>query len=103
MNVLSRYLMVTGGNVTGLTDELERDGLVTREDDPSDRRSFLLCLTDAGQQTFETIAAAHEAWLVELCAGVDTALSTHSTSSSASCACNWRTTSRERTSRGGIA
>lgn len=73
MNVLSRYLMVTGGNVTGLTDELEREGLVTREEDPSDRRSFLLCLTDAGQQTFDAVAAAHEAWLVELCAGVDTA------------------------------
>lgn len=73
MNVLSRYLMVTGGNVTGLTDELEREGLVTREEDPSDRRSFLLRLTDAGQQTFDAIAAAHEAWLVELCAGADTA------------------------------
>lgn len=74
MNVLSRYLMVTGGNVTGLTDELERDGLVTREEDPSDRRSFLLRLTDAGRQTFDAIAAAHEAWLVELCAGVDGAI-----------------------------
>lgn len=71
MNVLSRYLMVTGGNVTGLTDELERDGLVTREEDPSDRRSFLLRLTDAGRQTFDAIAAAHEAWLVELCTGAE--------------------------------
>lgn len=74
MNVLSRYLMVTGGNVTGLTDELERDGLVTREEDPSDRRSFLLRLTDTGRQTFDAIAAAHEAWLVELCAGIDGAI-----------------------------
>lgn len=74
MNVLSRYLMVTGGNVTGLTDELERDGLVTREEDPSDRRSFLVRLTDSGRQTFDAIAAAHEAWLVELCAGVDAAI-----------------------------
>ena len=71
MNALSRYLMVTGGNVTGLTDELERDGLVTREEDPSDRRSFLLRLTDAGRQTFDVIAAAHESWLVELSAGVE--------------------------------
>lgn len=70
MNVLSRYLMVTGGNVTGLTDELERDGLVTREEDPTDRRSIRLRLTAAGQQTFDEIAAAHESWLLELCAGV---------------------------------
>ena len=34
MRELSRYLMVTGGNVTGLTDELERDGLVARESEP---------------------------------------------------------------------
>ena len=73
MNVLSRYLMVTGGNVTGLTDDLEHDGLVTREEDPSDRRSILLRLTPAGRQAFDAIAAAHESWLVELCAGVDTA------------------------------
>ena len=38
MRTLSRYLMVTGGNVTGLTDELERDGLVAREASPDDRR-----------------------------------------------------------------
>ena len=37
MNALSRYLMVTGGNVTGLTDELEKDGFVAREADPDDR------------------------------------------------------------------
>jgi DNA-binding MarR family transcriptional regulator len=66
MNVLSRYLMVTGGNVTGLTDELAKDGLVVREDDPSDRRSFRITLTDLGRSTFERIAAAHEGWLVEL-------------------------------------
>ena len=35
MRELSRCLMVTGGNVTGLTDELERDGLVVREAAPA--------------------------------------------------------------------
>jgi DNA-binding MarR family transcriptional regulator len=30
MRDLSRYLMVTGGNVTGLTDDLEKDGTVVR-------------------------------------------------------------------------
>ena len=32
--------MVTGGNVTGLTDELEREELVQRESDPADRRAW---------------------------------------------------------------
>ncbi|HET6599521.1 MAG TPA: MarR family transcriptional regulator, partial [Burkholderiaceae bacterium] len=45
MRELSRYLMVTGGNVTGLTDDLERDGLVAREAAPADRRAWILRLT----------------------------------------------------------
>jgi DNA-binding MarR family transcriptional regulator len=71
MNALSRYLMVTGGNVTGLTDELEKDGFVTRDDDPDDRRSFIVRLTPQGRRAFEAIAAEHEDWLVELFEGID--------------------------------
>ncbi len=71
MNALSRYLMVSGGNVTGLTDELEKDGLVTREDDPDDRRSYRVCLTADGRRAFEGMAREHEAWVVELFAGLD--------------------------------
>ena len=73
MNVLSRYLMVTGGNVTGLTDELVKDGLVVREEDPGDRRSFRVSLTAPGRRAFERIAAEHESWLAELFRGVDAA------------------------------
>ena len=73
MNVLSRYLMVTGGNVTGLTDELEKSGLVVREDNPNDRRSFRVSLTEPGRHEFERIAAEHERWLVELFGGVSAA------------------------------
>ena len=56
MNALSRYLMVTGGNVTALTDELVKTGLVTRESDPDDRRSFRVALTPEGRRTFERVA-----------------------------------------------
>jgi DNA-binding MarR family transcriptional regulator len=66
MNALSRYLMVTGGSITGLTDELEKEGLVARHAAPDDRRSFLLKLTPEGRQTFDRIAAEHEAWIVEM-------------------------------------
>jgi DNA-binding MarR family transcriptional regulator len=71
MRDLSRYLMVTGGNVTGLTDELERDGLVQREASESDRRAFIVRLTPLGRQTFEAMAKQHEQWIVELFAGLD--------------------------------
>ena len=71
MSQLSRYLMVTGGNVTGLTDELERDGLVARETDPADRRACIVKLTAKGRRGFETMAREHEAWIHELFAGLD--------------------------------
>ena len=71
MRTLSRYLMVTGGNVTGLTDELERDGLVVREGSPDDRRAWILRLTPKGRRTFEAMADEHEQWILELFAGLD--------------------------------
>ncbi len=66
MSALSRYLMVTGGNVTGLTDQLEKEGWVERAAEPGDRRSFRVRLTAAGRQRFEDIAAAHERWVIDI-------------------------------------
>ena len=71
MRELSRYLMVTGGNVTGLTDDLERDGLVAREASPSDRRAWILRLTPKGRRSFEAMAQEHERWILELLGGLD--------------------------------
>ena len=71
MRELSRFLMVTGGNVTGLTDELERDGFVVREESPADRRAWIVRLTARGRSSFETMAAEHERWIRELFAGLD--------------------------------
>jgi DNA-binding MarR family transcriptional regulator len=71
MNMLSRFLMVTGGSVTGLTDGLEKDGLVARDDDPDDRRSVRVRLTAPGREAFERMAAEHEGWVVELFGGLD--------------------------------
>ena len=71
MRALSRYLMVTGGNVTGLTDELERDGLVVREGSPDDRRAWILRLTRKGRRMFDAMADEHEQWVLELFAGLD--------------------------------
>jgi len=73
MRELSRFLMVTGGNVTGLTDELERDGFVARESSPTDRRSWIVQLTPRGRRSFEAMAAEHEQWILELLGGLDEA------------------------------
>ncbi len=70
MNELSRLLMVTGGNVTAIVDQLEKEGLVERVDEPADRRAFRIQLTRAGEKTFAEMARAHEEWVVELLAGM---------------------------------
>ncbi|HMO44433.1 MAG TPA: MarR family transcriptional regulator [Rubrivivax sp.] len=70
MSALSRYLMVTGGNVTGLTDELEKDGMVQRDAEPGDRRSVRVVLTPKGRKVFERMASEHEGWVIELFGGI---------------------------------
>src|SRR6185503_1455026 len=69
MNELSRRLMVTGGNVTGIVDQLVREGLVERSAD-ADRRAFRVRLTRAGERAFGEMARAHEQWIAELLAGL---------------------------------
>jgi DNA-binding MarR family transcriptional regulator len=66
MSELSQRMMVTGGNVTGITDGLEKEGLVIREMDPTDRRVFRVKLTPEGQRQFQRMAAEHEQWVVDL-------------------------------------
>lgn len=70
MNELSRHLMVTGGNVTGIVDPLEKAGLVERAHDPVDRRAWRVRLTRAGRRAFAEMARTHEEWIVELLAGL---------------------------------
>ena len=70
MNTLSRLLMVTGGNVTAIVDQLEKEGLVERLEEPADRRAFRIRLTRAGEKSFAEMARAHEEWVVELLAGM---------------------------------
>ena len=71
MREISERLMVTGGNVTGLTDSLEREGLVKREPDPHDRRASRVRLTAQGRREFAAMARQHEKWIVEVLDGLD--------------------------------
>jgi DNA-binding MarR family transcriptional regulator len=70
MNELSRRLMVSGGNVTGLTDQLVAEGLVERRAVPDDRRAFSVRLTTAGRRAFLGMAREHERWIVDLMGGL---------------------------------
>lgn len=71
MGELSKRMMVTGGNVTGITDQLVNEGLVSRTDNPNDRRAYIVNLTVKGRKEFQKMAAAHELWIVELFGGID--------------------------------
>lgn len=69
MRALSQRLMVTGGNITGITDQLEAEGLVQRVPSETDRRSFSVKLTATGRRQFKRMASTHEAWVIDLLAG----------------------------------
>lgn len=66
MGELSKRMMVTGGNITGITDQLEREQLVMRVTDPHDRRASSVKLTEAGRAAFNAMAKVHEGWIEEL-------------------------------------
>jgi DNA-binding MarR family transcriptional regulator len=65
MNELSRRMMVTGGNVTGLTDQLVTEGLVERINVEGDRRAWRVRLTARGRKLFNEMAQQHEDWIVD--------------------------------------
>lgn len=70
MGDLSRRLMVSNGNVTGLVGRLAREGLVDRTPSPEDRRVQMVSLTAAGSKFFAKIAEDHRDWVGAMMAGL---------------------------------
>jgi len=56
---LSRGLLVTAGNLTGLVDRASRDGLVVRKSDARDRRVSRVYLTRKGRATVTAAIPRH--------------------------------------------
>ncbi|MEZ5651569.1 MAG: MarR family transcriptional regulator [Burkholderiaceae bacterium] len=71
MSELSRRLMVTGGNITALTEQLDAEGWLTREPEPDDRRATRVRLTRRGRERFAAMAGEHERWVRELLSPLD--------------------------------
>ncbi len=63
---LSRRMMVSNGNVTGLVDRLVNEGLLQRRQSDTDRRAHYVSLTDDGRRAFAAMAAEHEDWVADL-------------------------------------
>jgi DNA-binding MarR family transcriptional regulator len=70
MTEISKRMMVTGGNVTRIADQLLAEGLITRSVAPGDRRAAIVKLTAAGRRVFAEMARRHEGWIVEMFAGL---------------------------------
>jgi len=68
---LSRYLIVSRANVTGLVDRLTQKGLVARHDDPRDRRVSVITLTPGGWDLLDRVVPAHYRFLNGLLAGLE--------------------------------
>ncbi|MEV6836737.1 MarR family transcriptional regulator [Streptomyces sp. NPDC051133] len=59
MTDLAETLKITRSRLTYAVTRLERDGLVRREDCPTDKRSSLAVLTDEGMAVLERTAPGH--------------------------------------------
>jgi DNA-binding MarR family transcriptional regulator len=70
MSEISRFLLVSNGNVTGIVDRLVADGFVVRAQRDGDRRTSFVRLTANGRAVFATMSAAHESWIDKLFSGV---------------------------------
>jgi DNA-binding MarR family transcriptional regulator len=70
MSELSRRLMVTNGNLTGLVDRLAREGLVARTVSPPDRRTQMISLTAAGKHALDAMTPDHATWVRDMFSGL---------------------------------
>ena len=71
MGALSRRLMVTNGNLTGLTERLVQEGLVKRKVSAKDRREQRVALTPHGKRALAAMAAEHKRWIDGMFSGLD--------------------------------
>jgi DNA-binding MarR family transcriptional regulator len=70
---LSQRMMVSNGNVTGLTERLVEQGLLDRRASPTDRRAQIVSLTAEGRRAFRSMARTHEDWIADIFSGLSTA------------------------------
>ena len=71
MGELSKRMMVSGGNISGIAAQLVDEGLIDRSQVPNNRRTFIVTLTQKGRDEFETIAKTHERWVIEILGQLD--------------------------------
>jgi DNA-binding MarR family transcriptional regulator len=63
---VSKRMMVSNGNVTGLVERLVNSGHLDRRTSESDRRVQVIRLTKIGRAEFRKMAAEHETWIADM-------------------------------------
>ena len=66
MGELSERLMVSNGNITAISLQLEKAGLISRTTNRQDRRSTFIKMTAKGKKIFAKMEAAYNQWVEEL-------------------------------------
>jgi DNA-binding MarR family transcriptional regulator len=89
MSDLSRYLLVSNGNVTGIVDRLVSEGHALRAQRDGDRRTSVVRLTHKGRALFQAMATAHEGWVDEVLGDVSKADARRLTSMLKAFRSNW--------------
>lgn len=70
MGELSQALLVSGGNLTALVRQLQRLGYLQMKRDPTDRRSWVVKITETGRKHFREVATEHHHWIAAMFAGM---------------------------------
>jgi MarR family 2-MHQ and catechol resistance regulon transcriptional repressor len=65
---ISRKQLVSGGNITCVIDNLEKEGLVERQHSLKDRRTIVARLTSKGKKMFDDIFTQHARRIAEIAA-----------------------------------
>lgn len=71
MGELSKRMLVSNGNVTGIVERLQKEGLVKRWVLPTDRRIYSVGLTPKGRSEFKVMADRHKEWISDILGGLD--------------------------------
>jgi DNA-binding MarR family transcriptional regulator len=65
---LSKRMMVSNGNLTGLVERLVASGHLVRRASDTDRRAQVITLSDLGRRDFRAMAAEHQGWIAAMLA-----------------------------------
>lgn len=70
IHCLADHLGVTKAAVSQMVDRLVESGLISREEDPIDRRSKLICLSEKGQSLVQEAFQTRRRWVPDLAASL---------------------------------